>query len=450
MGQRLASPQDGAHHASPPVRSWLWQGPLPALAVQLLQLALLGGLVGLACWPLNLIDRAQGRLLAALPAFGGGWGPTSLALMLAPLAAMPLLLLLQSRLWPAGAGSGLPQTLVCLEEPERSAALIGAGPTLERLCLWAMATLALLPLGREGPVVQLGAAVAMALRRRWPALLAGLSERELMAAAGGVGLAAGFNTPLVGVLFMAEDLAGSFAARLIWPTMVMAALAALTSNLGGQPQFALGELRFNPPELDQMLWAVPIGLGVGLLGALFGRLLLSLIARLAPAVRRRPLRTGLALGAALALLFLLSGGAGGGDGEDLMVALLQPKGGDLVGAPLLLARLLGPALALGAGVPGGLIDPALSLGAVVGRALGDGFGIGPLGLSLGMAACLAGATQLPLLSLVFSLRLAGDQQLLPGLLLAAVLGAYVGRLLIARPLYHQLAADLRQQLSGPA
>jgi len=257
-----------------------------------LQLALLGGLVGLACWPLNLIDSAQGRLLAALPAFGGGWGPTSLALMLAPLAAMPLLLLLQSRLWPAGAGSGLPQTLVCLEEPERSAALIGAGPTLERLCLWAMAT--------------------------------------------------------------------------------------------------------------------------------------------------------------LALLFLLSGGAGGGDGEDLMVALLQPKGGDLVGAPLLLARLLGPALALGAGVPGGLIDPALSLGAVVGRALGDGFGIGPLGLSLGMAACLAGATQLPLLSLVFSLRLAGDQQLLPGLLLAAVLGAYVGRLLIARPLYHQLAADLRQQLSGPA
>jgi acyl-CoA synthetase (AMP-forming)/AMP-acid ligase II len=90
MGSRPASHQDGAHHASPPVRSWLRQGLLPALAVQLLQLALLGGLVGLACWPLNLMDRAQGRLLASLPAFGGGWGPTSLALMLAPLAAMPL------------------------------------------------------------------------------------------------------------------------------------------------------------------------------------------------------------------------------------------------------------------------------------------------------------------------------------------------------------------------
>lgn len=69
MGQRLASPQDGAHHASPPVRSWLRQGPLPALVVQLLQLALLGGLVGLACWPLNLIDRAQGRLLIARPLY---------------------------------------------------------------------------------------------------------------------------------------------------------------------------------------------------------------------------------------------------------------------------------------------------------------------------------------------------------------------------------------------
>jgi H+/Cl- antiporter ClcA len=440
----------GATPTEPPVRSRLRQDPLSGLAIQLLQLALLGALVGLACWPLNLLDRVQGRLLTLLPAFGGGWSPTAWALMLAPLAAMPLLLLLQSRLWPAGAGSGLPQILLCLEQPERSPALLGGGATLARLCLWAIATLALLPLGREGPVVQLGAAVAMALRRRWPALLAGLSAPELMAAAGGVGLAAGFNTPLVGVLFMAEDLAGSFAARLLWPTMVMAALAALISSVGGQPEFALGELRFASLERDQMLWAVPIGLGVGLLGALFGRLLLALVARLAPAVRRRPLLTGLGLGAALAALTLISGGAGAADGQELMVALLRPSGGDLVGAPLLLARLLAPCLALGAGVPGGLIDPALSLGALVGRALGDGFGIGPLGLTLGMAACLAGATQLPLLSLVFSLRLAGDQQQLPGLLLAAVLGAYVGRLLIARPLYHQLAADLRAQLTAQA
>jgi H+/Cl- antiporter ClcA len=39
---------------------------------------------------------------------------------------------------------------------------------------------------------------------------------------------------------------------------------------------------------------------------------------------------------------------------------------------------------------------------------------------------------------LFALRLAADQQLLPGLLVAAVLAAYVSRLLLPQPLYHAL------------
>lgn len=62
-----------------------------------------------------------------------------------------------------------------------------------------------------------------------------------------------------------------------------------------------------------------------------------------------------------------------------------------------------------------------------------------LGLALGMAAGLAGATQLPVMTIVFAVRLAGDQQLLPGLLLAAALAAYSGRMVLDRPIYHALA-----------
>ena len=64
-----------------------------------------------------------------------------------------------------------------------------------------------------------------------------------------------------------------------------------------------------------------------------------------------------------------------------------------------------------------------------------------------MAAALAGATQLPAMSLVFVMRLAGDQQFLPGLLMAAVLGAYSGRLLLRRPVYHALAELLAERHS---
>ena len=115
---------------------------------------------------------------------------------------------------------------------------------------------------------------------------------------------------------------------------------------------------------------------------------------------------------------------------------------DLSTAGLILARLIGPCLALGVGVPGGLIDPAFAIGAVLGQGVGQLLGLGVMGLALGMAAALAGATQLPVLSVVFALRLAGDQQLLPGVVLAAVIGAYCSRLLMKKPVYHALAAGL--------
>ncbi|MEB3265187.1 MAG: chloride channel protein [Cyanobacteriota bacterium] len=409
---------------------------------QLLQLALLGIAVGVACWPLNLLDRWQDVMLRRLPAFGGSWDGGSVAMLLAPLVVMPLLLVLQQRHWPGGAGAGIPQTLVCLEHPERIPELMAATPTLQRLGLWSIATLALLPLGREGPVVQLGGAVLVGLRSRWPRLLNWMGQRERLAVAGAAGLAAGFNTPLVAVIFLVEELMTTMVPSLVWPALVVMAMAALVSDLGGQPEFALGLLPTGALETQQLFWAVPFGVLAGLLGGLLSLMLLACHRRFAPMARRRPLTLGLALGLALAGLALISGGASGGDGATLMASLLNQGQGPWSTPPTLLARLLGPVLALASGVPGGLIDPALAVGALLGRTLGDPMGIGALGLAMAMAACLAGATQLPVMSLVFALRLAGDQQLLPGMLLATALGAGVGRLLTQQPVYHVLAERL--------
>jgi H+/Cl- antiporter ClcA len=60
-----------------------------------------------------------------------------------------------------------------------------------------------------------------------------------------------------------------------------------------------------------------------------------------------------------------------------------------------------------------------------------------------MSAGLAGATQLPVMTVLFALRLAGDQQLLPGMLVAAVLAALISRLIMPKPIYHALADILR-------
>jgi H+/Cl- antiporter ClcA len=335
--------------------------------------------------------------------------------------------------------------MTSLEHPEQAAVLLGVVPSLQRFLLWTLASLSLMPLGREGPVVQIGASAAFWLRRRFPRWLGDLCHADLMAIAGGAGLAGGFNTPLMGVVFVAEEFLGTFAMRLIWPALVISALAAAVSSAVGEPEFALGVVGTAPAQLIQLGWAIPIGLLAGALGAVFVRILLRATRQLGRSVQRQPLRLGLVLGGGLSLFLLLSGGASGCDGELLMRHMIEggsPTNFLLPGALgdlfTLVLRVIGPVFALGAGIPGGLIDPSFAFGALLGQSLGDLGMLPQMGLTLGMVAGLAGATQLPVMAVLFAVRMAGDQQLLPGLLLASVIGAYVSRLLVDQPVYHAL------------
>ncbi len=419
-----------------------------ALAL-LLQLVAVGVLVGLACWPLNRIDQLQDSLLALLPGFSnGGWSAQGLLLAASPLVVMPVLLVLQRGWLRSGAGSGIPQTMLSLEHPERARHLLGPAATVARLVLWSVASVALFPLGREGPVVQVGAAVAHGLRQRFPRWLPAISTKQLLAVGAGAGLAGGFNSPLMGLVFVVEELTGRFQLAVLWPGAIVCLGAALISNLGGVGLFPLGISNAIVPEPEQLLWALPLGVGGGLLGGLFARVLVLATAWLKPRIARRPVGWGLLLGAGLTVLALATGGWSGGDGEALMRHMLagsapQPVPGSPVGVAgwllVLGARVVAPVLGLAAGVPGGLIDPAFALGAVFGSGLLELLGSSSaLGLALGMAAGLAGATQLPLTTVLFAMRMAGDGQWLWGLLLSAVLGAYVGRRLQNKPVYHAL------------
>jgi H+/Cl- antiporter ClcA len=416
-------------------------------------LVLLGALVGAACWPLNRIDLFQDRLLSFFPAFrSGSWTGAAIAMALAPTLLMPLLLWLQHGPLRRGVGSGIPQVMLCLEDPHRASDILSARATLARIGLWWGASLALFPLGREGPLVELGAAVGQAVQRYWPALLRHTSRANLLAGAAGAGLAGGFNTPFMGMLFVVEELTRSFQQRLVWPALLMASGAALVSNLGGQPMFALG-INVSPiGETEQLLWAVPIGLGAGVMGGSFARLLVLATRWVTPLVRLQPLRVGLVAGLGLTLLALLTGGASGGDGERLLRMILDLGSGSTIDwnwFGVLGSRLLGPVLALSVGVPGGLIDPSFALGGVFGAGVVRTLAGDPhLGVALGMAAGLAGATQLPVMTIAFAVRMAGDQQLMAGLVATAAIATYAGQKVQPRPVYHALA-DLIVLEGGP-
>ena len=206
-----------------------------------------------------------------------------------------------------------------LEDPSRLPKAMAAAGTVQRGVLWSIATVAMFPLGREGPVVQFGAAVARACHRRFGSWLPSLSERQMVAIGGGAGLAGGFNTPLLGAVFMLEELTADYAIVTIWPALVISVAAAGFSNIGGEPMFGLGVLNIAAPESEQLLMAIPIGIVCGLIGGAFNRGLVWLTKRLAR-WSGSPLNRA---SSRFEVLALLSWGTSTSDGEALVRQLID-------------------------------------------------------------------------------------------------------------------------------
>ena len=88
-----------------------YQGRLKGVVRHFFGLVIVGVLIGLACLPLNLVDRVQEQLYALLPTTATtGWGGQGLIIALMPLVVMPVLLLLQR-------GPGKPERVRAFHPP---------------------------------------------------------------------------------------------------------------------------------------------------------------------------------------------------------------------------------------------------------------------------------------------------------------------------------------------
>ncbi len=143
---------------------------------------------------------------------------------LAALAAA-LAALLVRRLSPAAIGSGIPhvEAVIAVQLPPAPIALL---PVKFIGALLAIGSG--LALGREGPCVQMGATLAHLIGRRrdWP------DRQALLAAGAGAGLAAAFNAPFAGAVFVLEELLRRFDMR-----NAVAALGASMSAIVVARQF---------------------------------------------------------------------------------------------------------------------------------------------------------------------------------------------------------------------
>lgn len=363
---------------------------------------------------------------------------------LAPLLVTPagfaLCAWLTRRWFPGAQGSGIPQVMAARrsQDPEHRRRLLGARVTAGKVVLTVLGLACGASIGREGPTVQVGAAIMLAV-----AGLAGIGRtRGLVLAGGAAGIAAAFNTPLGGIVFAIEEMARAFEQRIsgvILGAVVLAGVTAL-ALVGDYRYFGRGSFGFASAG-DWI--AVPVcGVAFGLLGGLFSLGVLTVNgARRGPlaAVRARAVWFAAGCGLAVALLGLATDGYANGTAYDTTRQLLEQG----VAIPWWQAplKLVATLLSSVSGIPGGLFAPSLSVGAGFGPALGallPGLDLRLLAL-LAMAGYFAGVVQAPLTAFVIVLEMTDDSHMVVPLMATTLLAAGASRLVCPQPLYHALS-----------
>lgn len=303
-----------------------------------------------------------------------------------------------------------------------------------------------LALGREGPCVQMGAGIAhlttLVFRR------AAVERSLLTAACAGAGLAAAFNAPIAGAIFVLEELVRRFENRLAIAALMASSASILVSRLmlGNVPALNITVDLPDQPLISGIYLA--FGMVLGLIAVAYNQTILAtqdIAARLPlPPVARAAL-IGAAIGA---LAWFLPAVVGGGD--HLSQAAIDGEVG-LAALPALIAiRFLLGAVSFSAGTPGGLLAPMLALGALIGLWLGHGLSVLLPGLDItpegfavvGMAAFFAGSVRAPLTAIVIVTEMTANvAMLLP--MLAACAGALILPTVLRNPpIYNALGARL--------
>jgi len=292
--------------------------------------------------------------------------------------------------------------------------------------------------GREGPSIHLGAAAGSALGRslRVP----NNSVRILVGCGVAAAIAAAFNTPLAGVIFAMEVVIMDYTVVGFTPVIIAAVSATTLTRItfGDDTAFSVPDLDIN--SVQELPLVAFMGALIGCLAAGFIQLTLltsSLFAK--QAIWARTTLAGIITGLiAFAVPEIM------GTGYDTVDGLLLMQISVATAILLTFAKTITTALAIGLGIPAGLIGPTLFIGAAAGGSIAAAIGlIYPEAASmafyatLGMAAMMAAVLQAPLAALIYLLELTADHAIiLPGMT-AVITASLVTRVVFGKSSIYQ-------------
>lgn len=349
--------------------------------------------------------------------------------------------LLVERLAPEASGSGIPQVKASLANIPVKLSWRVAGVKLLSAII---AIGSGLTLGRQGPTVQVGAGLAAGMSRWVPT--SPDHRRQMIAAGAGAGLAAAFNAPIAGVLFIVEELLQDLSGLTLGTAIIASFIGGVVSRLLGG-----GSLQLNLPvgkdlssfSITEIPFYLLLGVCAGVFAALFNRGLIYSVKFYKRLHLSLPIRVGLA--------GLLSG---------IVVALLPIELRDNTGfretliitkepnisltAIAFVAQFVLTLVAFGSGAPGGLFAPSLILGSCLGHLIGacQWYLLGassPVTYALaGMGAFFSGVSKVPITAIVIVFEMTTNFNLVLPLMIGSVTSYLVAEKLVPGSLYNKL------------
>jgi len=396
----------------------------------------IGALTGLAVVAFIVLTERMGMRL--YPVGGARWRR-----LLFPVVGSLGIGYLLYRYFPNARGSGVPQTKAALFAREGRITL----RTVLGKFFCTSATLASgIPLGREGPSVQVGAGLGSVLGR-----LLGLRPeqvKKLIPVGAAAAIAAAFNTPLAAVLFALEEIMGDLHA----PVMGAVVLASATSwvvlrvFLGNHPLFKVPQYELVHP-MEFAVYAV-LGVVGGVVSVAFTKLLLGMRARFLRFPQKtvwfQPLAGGLLVGLmgwfvpqVLGVGYGFVGDALNGNMAFKMMLLL------------VVLKLFAVTTSYASGNAGGIFGPSLFIGAMVGGTVGTVahhlfpvYTATPGAYALvGMGAVFAGIVRAPMTSVLMIFEMTQDYAVIVPLMIANLVSLFIASRLQHEPIYEALAVQ---------
>lgn len=315
-------------------------------------------------------------------------------------------------------------------------------------------------IGREGPMVQLGAVLASMLGR-WrkfsPPQL-----RLLVACGAAAAIASAYNAPIAGSFFVAEIILGTIAMESLGPLVVSAVTATLTVRVltSAHVLYQVPPFQLNSPL--EMIPYIALGLIAGALAPAFLRSLkwaegffvslrLPLVARLGLGgliVGALAIRIPEVAGNGYSVVLEILNGSVTGQVFELAVPGLGTVPIDLVWWPVLAifaCKWLATMATFGSGAPGGVFTPSLFMGASAGFIFGSivhqvwpAAAVDPRAFALvGMGAFLSAATHAPVMAVIMLFEITLSYDIILPLLLCSVIAYYTAKGLAGASLYSE-------------